>query len=191
MRAPTVFNWFLPDYSPGGALAAGGLTSPELQIATETSVVELINEINILVRGTNGLSGSRLVGDRRPVLSPGVTRFDSIRIDDDHLNVVDGNPEDRDLLEVLWFDVFNAASGSDAEKRSAAATAVVDWLDLYFCAGRIKAQYDGLPAPNPRVDMIDAIDSQSGWNQPSETGREMIRTALYLVLTSPDFLTQN
>ena len=199
MRSPTVFNWFLPDYSPGGALASGGLTSPELQIATETSVVELINEIDLLVRNIYGSPGARLVGDRSPGQEPNATRYDRIRLDDDHLNLVDANPHDRDLLEQIWIDTYNATVGSTQEKRTAAATALVEWLDLYFCAGRLKAQYGTAPAPNPLTEIIDAVDSQSGWNVDpivngsgvSSTGREMIRSALYLVLTSPDFLIQN
>lgn len=42
-RAPSVFNWFLPDYTVPGALAQAGLFAPELQIATESSEVARIN----------------------------------------------------------------------------------------------------------------------------------------------------
>lgn len=37
MRAPSVFNWFRPDYSPAGAIAANGLVAPEFQITHETT----------------------------------------------------------------------------------------------------------------------------------------------------------
>ena len=40
---PSVFNWFLPDYVVPGPLGNAGLFSPELQIATESSVVKLTN----------------------------------------------------------------------------------------------------------------------------------------------------
>lgn len=42
-RAPSVFNWFLPDYTVPGALAQAGLFAPELQISTESSEVARIN----------------------------------------------------------------------------------------------------------------------------------------------------
>lgn len=42
-RAPSVFNWFLPDYTVPGLLAQAGLFAPELQISTESSEVARIN----------------------------------------------------------------------------------------------------------------------------------------------------
>ncbi|TLD70123.1 DUF1800 family protein [Phragmitibacter flavus] len=41
--SPSVFNWFLPDYVMPGPLAAAGLVAPELQVATESSVVNIFN----------------------------------------------------------------------------------------------------------------------------------------------------
>ena len=47
--APSVFNWFLPDYVEPGPLASAGLFAPELQVATESNVVNVINEhFNVL-----------------------------------------------------------------------------------------------------------------------------------------------
>lgn len=43
LRAPSVFNWFLPDYVVPGPLAAAGLVAPELQVATESNVVNVVN----------------------------------------------------------------------------------------------------------------------------------------------------
>ena len=45
LQSPTVFNFFSPDYAVPGAIAANGLTSPEFQITTETTVVEQANEL--------------------------------------------------------------------------------------------------------------------------------------------------
>lgn len=42
--APSVFNWFLPDYVLPGPLAQAGLVAPELQVATESNVVNILNE---------------------------------------------------------------------------------------------------------------------------------------------------
>jgi hypothetical protein len=42
-RAPSVFNWFLPDYILPGPMAEAGLFAPELQINTEASVVAKVN----------------------------------------------------------------------------------------------------------------------------------------------------
>lgn len=41
--APSVFNWFLPDYVVPGSMAQAGLFAPELQIANEANEVAKIN----------------------------------------------------------------------------------------------------------------------------------------------------
>lgn len=42
-RAPSVFNWFLPDYVVPGTLGAAGLVAPEYQVATESNVINVVN----------------------------------------------------------------------------------------------------------------------------------------------------
>ena len=42
-RAPSVFNWFLPDYVVPGSLGAAGLVAPEYQVATESNVINVVN----------------------------------------------------------------------------------------------------------------------------------------------------
>ncbi len=45
LRAPSVFNWFLPDYTVPGDLAEAGVFAPEMQIASETNLVNRINRL--------------------------------------------------------------------------------------------------------------------------------------------------
>ncbi len=47
MQAPTVFNFFSPDYSPPGPMAAAGLVAPELQI---TDAIYAITVPNVLTQ---------------------------------------------------------------------------------------------------------------------------------------------
>ncbi|WP_146848218.1 DUF1800 family protein [Brevifollis gellanilyticus] len=42
-KAPSVFNWFLPDYVQPGLMATNGLYGPELQINTESMLVNRVN----------------------------------------------------------------------------------------------------------------------------------------------------
>ncbi|HEX4119434.1 MAG TPA: DUF1800 family protein [Verrucomicrobiae bacterium] len=60
LRSPTVFNFFYPNYEFPGALAAAGLTTPEFQLTSDTSVALAMNflEGGVLNNGnnTNGLS---------------------------------------------------------------------------------------------------------------------------------------
>jgi uncharacterized protein (DUF1800 family) len=46
LRSPTVFNFFLPDYSPPGELSSLGLSAPEFQITTDTTVASVANALD-------------------------------------------------------------------------------------------------------------------------------------------------
>jgi hypothetical protein len=60
LNSPTVFNFYFPDYKFPGILASSGLTTPEFQLTSDTSVVLQMNFLgtSILNNGnnTNGLS---------------------------------------------------------------------------------------------------------------------------------------
>lgn len=67
MRSPSVFNFFRPGYvPPGGALAAAGLTAPELQIANETTVAGYLNYMQRAIAGS-GIGD--VVADYAPLLA--------------------------------------------------------------------------------------------------------------------------
>ena len=57
LLAPSVFNFFSPNYRPTGPAAALGLVAPEFQITTETSVVGTINLFSKLADNANWGSG--------------------------------------------------------------------------------------------------------------------------------------
>ncbi len=64
LLAPSVFNFFSPNYRHPGALAAAGLVAPEFQITTETSMVGGLNFFAHLVRnGYYGKGDTRLTMD--------------------------------------------------------------------------------------------------------------------------------
>ncbi len=46
LRSPTVFNFFLPSYSPPGELYALGLSAPEFQITTDTTIASVANALD-------------------------------------------------------------------------------------------------------------------------------------------------
>jgi uncharacterized protein (DUF1800 family) len=48
LLAPTVFNFFRPDYQRSGPLAAAGLEAPEFQITNEFTLVQSVNDIEQL-----------------------------------------------------------------------------------------------------------------------------------------------
>ncbi len=58
LNSPTVFNFFFPDYKFPGPLSSAGLTTPEFQLTSDTTVVSLMNFMQAgLLNGanTNGL----------------------------------------------------------------------------------------------------------------------------------------
>ncbi len=56
MQSPSVFNFFLPSYSPPGAVHNAGLVAPEFQIATENTMVHLANEIGYEIQQSDTVS---------------------------------------------------------------------------------------------------------------------------------------
>ena len=74
LRSPTVFNFFYPGYQFPGAIASAGMTTPEFQLTSDTTVALMMNfmESGILNNGsnTNGLS-SYYVGNGAIVLDAG------------------------------------------------------------------------------------------------------------------------
>jgi uncharacterized protein (DUF1800 family) len=64
LNSPTVFNFFFPDYKFAGILAAAGLTTPEFQLTSDTTVANQNNflagaVINSQGTNTSGLSSFR------------------------------------------------------------------------------------------------------------------------------------
>jgi uncharacterized protein (DUF1800 family) len=57
LNAPTVFNFFSPDYRYPGSLAANNLTTPEFQLTTDTGVVTLTNAISAAILSSNNTNG--------------------------------------------------------------------------------------------------------------------------------------
>ncbi len=49
LRAPSVFNWYRPDYSPPGDVMARNLVAPEFQISHETTVTGYVNFITYVI----------------------------------------------------------------------------------------------------------------------------------------------
>ena len=87
LHSPTVFNFFVPDYKFPGILASSGLTTPEFQLTSDSSVVLQINffSTGMLNNGsnTNGLSSfvagnGSIALDLSPWMTPAYTADSSI-----------------------------------------------------------------------------------------------------------------
>ena len=131
MSAPSVFNFFVPDFKAAGELSQAGLVAPEFQISTQSQIYEFINFQRKLLFRNAGL----------PALGEPA-----------------GYPNDAgDILPNLApLQALHDAALATGDAASA-AEALVDHLDLYFNAGGLRQRYASAPTPNPRSLMIDAV----------------------------------
>jgi uncharacterized protein (DUF1800 family) len=60
LHAPTVFNFFSPDFSEQGAIALAGLKSPEFEITTGTTVISQANLMRSTINSGNGPTDNRI-----------------------------------------------------------------------------------------------------------------------------------
>ena len=58
LNAPTVFNFFFPDYKFPGTLSNLGIDSPEFQLSTDTNLSNLTNSLTNMFIGTGGSNGN-------------------------------------------------------------------------------------------------------------------------------------
>ena len=63
LRAPTVFNFFQPDYARPGGLAGAGLYSPEFQIMTDTSGITMPNFFHFYIYNSKPAASSTDSGE--------------------------------------------------------------------------------------------------------------------------------
>lgn len=128
MHSPTVFNFFGPDYSAPGAIAAAGLKSPEFEITTDTTVVSTANYLRTAIYTGLGPAGDRIT-----------------------------------------------LSLAAEQTRAADPAALVDHLNSLLMAGGMSSSMRNI--------MINAVTQI-----PANNTLERVRTAIYLVVNSPQFV---
>jgi uncharacterized protein (DUF1800 family) len=131
LHSPTVFNFFEPDFAAAGDIAIAGLTSPEFQITTETTVSTVANYLYAAIY--SGL----------------------------------GPASDRVTLDL-----------SLEQTLATNPTQLVDHLNSLLMAGSMSSQM--------RTRLITAVT-----NIPANNPTERARTAIYLVVNSPEFVVEN
>jgi hypothetical protein len=166
LRAPTVFNFFEPDYQFPGTLAANGLITPEFQISSDTNV---IRQANFLFGGihshatsttststyTNGFNhfkagGHDMMMDFSPWMGPRTTGADY------WTNTTNLRPLIRELSKILMAGQMS--------------TAMED--EIYnFVSNTTNVSYTA----------SDPMEAQR---------RNRVRAILHLIAVSPDFAIQ-
>ncbi|MFN2621951.1 MAG: DUF1800 family protein [Chthoniobacterales bacterium] len=128
MHSPTVFNFFEPDYSAPGAIAAAGLKSPEFEITTDTTVISIANYLRNAIYASLGPSSDRIT-----------------------------------------------LSLAEEQTRASDPAGLVDHLNSLLMAGGMSS--------STRTILINAVTQI-----PASNTLERVRTAIYLVVNSPEFV---
>ncbi|BDS05119.1 hypothetical protein NT6N_01590 [Oceaniferula spumae] len=213
LHAPTVFNWFLPDYSVVGPLADAGLRVPEFQIATEISVITNANVFYQLAYYGSGLGGSSLRNQKahdengapHPIYNPY-----GYGDNDDHqiLDLTSASAMGQAYMAIMDTNADGKVSSADTtfDNRSsivAACVALVDHVDLLLTSGRLKADFSSGYIPdirrddNPRDIIIDTLANYATYYDDNDNDEDQeyvfkgrLKLAVYLIANSPQALIQ-
>lgn len=192
LEAPSVFNWFLPDFTLTGNLATNGLVAPEFQISTENMLIANVNVTYDLVYTINGISGSEL---------PNQTTSDNDNLIPNraltskaalaYLTIMDENGDGK---------VTSADTGTfdQPEKIREACAVLVDHLDLLLCAGSLKGEFGSSADPNnPRDIIIDTVAAYSKSKDDNDNDADQayvverrIKVASFLIGSTPQSIIQ-
>ena len=131
LNAPSVFNFFRPDFSPSGVLANSGLLSPESQLLTQTSIVNMgsaftdFSLISNQSQNPNNATFNPIATDQLEELVPDNLMRPEALVDHLDLVLLAGTMPDE-MREIL----LNLHSGSQGYAASNKLTVVNDILYL-------------------------------------------------------------
>ncbi|MDC0312222.1 DUF1800 family protein [bacterium] len=175
LRAPTVFNWFLPDQQVGGPLQEAGLVAPEFTATNEYQVIRWVNYARNLIVSTNGFGARELPNQRTDEAL------------NDPTGLLDNIKNDHTITAYVTMLNDYIANGDTEE---IATEKILDQLDLRLTGGRMKVKYGSdTTGDNPR----NAILAQATYvYDPGSSSSHIwtIRDIFYLLSTSPEFITQ-
>ncbi|MDO8541342.1 MAG: DUF1800 family protein [Opitutaceae bacterium] len=118
LQAPSVFNFFSPDYSSPGPLAAAGMVAPELQITDATSAIGFPNAVTQLFYRPLPTTGPTTGLFGRPITAP--TPWPFLVMDYSTLTpLLATTPQLLDQMSLLF-----CANGMSAATRSRITTAL-------------------------------------------------------------------
>lgn len=196
----TVFNYYLPDFNPGGVVGAAGLVAPELQLANEQDVIRNINYFEQITRSTNGQGGISVGNNSANQEIAFVANGENTN-----------NNENTRLPLQAMADAFYPATAPDNSSdpsrspESLADEAMLDELDKRLTNGLFKMKYPYDPSDdddpnvvgvddllkNPRELIIDSITGAYGdpFNGSSDDAnrRDKLENILFLLTFTPEY----
>ncbi|MEM1223164.1 MAG: DUF1800 family protein [Verrucomicrobiota bacterium] len=179
-KQETVFNFYLPDFSPAGPLADSGLFAPELQIATEPAVISNINFFENYIM-SSGINASGIKGQNSVLGNPSSGGQEKIGID---------------IFRLANDELYPSVPPTAINGRSSISLAdemLVDALDDRLTNGMFRLKYPYDPndsTENPReiiIDTLTQLDDPFDGRRDSKHREEKLEDALYLFMVSPEF----
>jgi uncharacterized protein (DUF1800 family) len=164
LNAPTVFNYFLPDYKFPGDLSNKGLDSPEFQLTTDTNVMNLTNSLTNVFIGTGGGNGNL----------NGLSSFNngggSVVLD-----IGNTNPALAPVYMIA------------AKTSNAGVPALIDELAYLLVGGPL------VPATRTEIQNFVANTGNFPYTSPVPTNQQMrdrVRAIIHLIITSAEYAVQ-
>jgi len=203
LRAPSVFNWFLPGYKPGGLIASYGKVAPEFQIVTESSALQNINVYWQSHYNGNGWSATNVGGNNTnsALAGYGTQR----QYNNGSTTYTDDNIIPDYYAWINRYRNYRIDPQNPMDDEQEIDLQLIDDLDNLLLAGRFKILYpidpgdDGIPVPqgslthypgrNPRETLLYYLRDTWSTNDDNQIWSK-VRNALYLMATSPEYLIQ-
>ena len=203
LNAPSVFNWFLPGYKPGGLLGSYGKVAPEFQILTESSALQNINVYWQSHYNDNGWSATTVGGnnDNSARAGYGTQR----QYGNGSTTYTDDNIIPNYYAWINRYRNYRVDPGNAIDDELETDLQLIDDLDDLLLAGRLKLLYaldtrdDGAPVQqgsllhypgrNPRETLLHYLTDT--WRDTDDWQiLNKIRNAFYLIVSSPEYLIQ-
>lgn len=180
LNAPTVFNYFYPDYQYPGSLSANHVTTPEFQLTTDTNIVNLTNTISSTIlssANTNGLSSFK----------------------SGSINLDLGSYMTAPYVSVSTTSTTSGTKVTSTTTTTVDATALVNKLGDILTGGMLtQSSKDVIIAflnnttsfPPTTTATGTTTSPPSAPSLPTTSARDKVRTAVQLILVSPEYAIQ-
>jgi hypothetical protein len=180
LDSPTVFNYYYPNYEYPGSLASNNITTPEFQLSNATNIINLTNVVESTILSSNNTNG--------------LSSFQSGAINLD-LSAYMGSP----------YVSYNTVTTTSGTKVTAVTTSTVNYAALVTKLNNILA--GGVLTQATQQAIISLISNATNYpitttvtgtttappsavSLPTSQARDIVRSAVESILTSPEYSIQ-
>ncbi len=188
LDAPTVFNFFYPDFLLPGPLAQANVTTPEFQLTTDSNIVNLTNTVNAMVlssantKGLSSFSGGAILLDFGAYMTAPYASFSTVR--------TTGGAGGNTLTDTTTTTVNAPLLVNDLADRLTGGTMSPAAKDAIVAF--LNGSTNGTPnfavtstatgTVNPDVPPVTSL--------PTPCARDKARAAVQMILASPEYAVQ-